>query len=119
MDDIMRWLREQIARDRAEAEKGVSDTAPSAVLAQCEAHTAILDEHAPRREHTVDGDLVCSTCVYTGWDEDPGGNRSRYRDHHDWPCQTVLAVALAYRHRPGFRNEWLPESHRGTLAPPG
>lgn len=69
---------------------------PRAVLAQCEAHTAILDAHTPMQLNSR-GDLACPTCV--DWDgvldfESPG--------YGYWPCRTVLGVALAYQHRPGY-----------------
>jgi hypothetical protein len=84
----------------------IAEHDPRTVLAQCDAHEAILNEHTPRVDR--DGDQVCTTCVYFGDDEDEGGNRFRYREHDDWPCSTVRALALAYQHRPGYREEWRP-----------
>lgn len=64
---------------------------PRAVLAQCEAHTAILDLHV--NESCPEADTPCDVCGE--WDE-------------DWPCDTLRATALAYQHNPGYREEWRP-----------
>jgi hypothetical protein len=56
---------------------------PRAVLAQCEAHTAILDSYDAEME---DGDYL--TLCGLG--------------------AAVDALTLAYRHRPGYRPEWRP-----------
>jgi hypothetical protein len=65
---------------------------PAAVLAQCEAHTAILDRCA---------ELLDLAGPYYG-DVD-------YRPACNLVEDTVLpGLALAYRHRPGYREEWRP-----------
>jgi hypothetical protein len=58
----------------------------------------VREEHQPREEvlyyqndEPVRG-TICSVCVYTGDDEDPAGNRFRYREHADWPCPTIQAL---------------------------
>lgn len=106
-DQLLPWLRTQIAEVEADAATRLHHRRLD-MLAQCEAHTALLDLHRPVRENDVDGDLVCPVCVYVGTDQDAGGSRFRYREHSDWPCATVLAVALAYQHNPGYQEAWRP-----------
>lgn len=70
---------------------------PAAVLAQCEAHTRILDEYETVREHwTIDklkGELDLDSGLVV-----------------DFARLTQMArfVALAYQHNPGYREEWRP-----------
>lgn len=132
MSDAMAWLRKQIAEDRrlaeavgdpetdgawyyseplgetvrSEAQQYIAcgpydgpvdeDAArhivrhdPRTVLAQCDAHTAILDRYERARE---------------------AGHQGRYTE---WELAQLEAfeaaveiVALAYRHHPGYREEW-------------
>jgi hypothetical protein len=81
---------------------------PDAVLAQCDAHTAILDAV----QRGLDGHP--GPCVNVLGD-DPA-NYSQYDScalHIEW-SETALKpfaarlVALAYRHNPGYREEWRP-----------
>lgn len=73
---------------------------PRAVLAQCSAYTAILDEHASREVSSMESSTfgqtytVCRRCT-AGW-----------MRQIVYPCPTVKAVALVYQHCPGFREEW-------------
>ena len=76
------------------------------VLAEVDATRRIIAEHAPTRDR--DGETVCSTCVFVGDDEDQGGNRFRYREHHAWPCDTVSLLALPYAGHADYREEWRP-----------
>lgn len=57
---------------------------PQAAIAECDAHTAILDLHFVRS----DGRDLCNE------DSDP------------YPCGTVRALGLAHQHRAGYREEW-------------
>ena len=57
---------------------------PQAAVAECDAHTAILDLHFVRSD---DRDL-CNE------DSDP------------YPCGTVRALGLAHQHRADYREEW-------------
>ncbi|ANZ35240.1 hypothetical protein BBK82_03280 [Lentzea guizhouensis] len=143
LDELVVWLREQIAEDRriaeescdgpwhvndagyAEAIYGADGTCvigggrwggeapvfdstedalhivrhdPRVVLAQCAAHEALLDEHWDVNE----GD--CATCVTGKWGYPTHGGSSPQR----YPCKTIRIVALAYQHRPGYREEWRP-----------
>ncbi|MFJ8966057.1 DUF6221 family protein [Lentzea sp. NPDC102401] len=77
---------------------------PRRALDDVEAKRELLRLHTPHENR--DGDIECPTCVYTGTDEDAGGNRFRYREHDEWPCQTVRAVALAYQRHEDYRAEW-------------
>ncbi|WP_033288267.1 DUF6221 family protein [Amycolatopsis jejuensis] len=79
---------------------------PARVLAEVDAKRRIIELHTPRKRH--DGDLECPTCVYTGEDEDAGGNRFRYVEHEDAPCETLLLLALPYAGHPDYREEWKP-----------
>ncbi|GAA3878088.1 hypothetical protein GCM10022243_48470 [Saccharothrix violaceirubra] len=84
MHDIARWLRDQISAD-------------ADVLAMCDAHAAILavhyvDEKDPASE--------CVGCLTTRWREPWAPNINE--------CPTLRALALAYQHRPGYREEWRP-----------
>lgn len=111
MDDLVVWLREQIAQKHdlyQLAAKRPRSNKPTlrGMLDEVEAYTAILDEHLPRTNS--DGEPECTTCVFFGTDEDEGGNRFRYREHDDWPCSTVRALALVFRHHDGYREEWKP-----------
>lgn len=59
---------------------------PRSAVAECDAHTAILDLHLL----DSGGTELCNDC------RDP------------YPCGTVRALGLAYQHRPGYREEWRP-----------
>ena len=126
INDLLTWLHEQITEDRAaalaaraewgdEVDNRDSDWeewklsgaledagwypkprgldrhwqlhSPRAVLAQCEAYEAILRLHSVRSC----GRGVCNECG----------------DPH--PCGTARALALTYKHRPGYlTQEWRP-----------
>lgn len=112
VDDLLPWLRAQIAAALELAErhdeyfKLDSDSwhtrscgygqgellmdcdceVPAAVLAQCEAHTAILD----RWEHVH---------------SEPGISGPDLLNLAD---EMLAALALAYQHCPGYREEWRP-----------
>lgn len=110
MDDLVQWLREQIAerlrmarehaRVLAEADRrtgpATNDQAiavaafmygynPKDEIAQCDAHTAILDRYEHERQR-FDSELLRLEAL-----ED-----------------AVRAAGLAYQHRPGYREEWRP-----------
>lgn len=91
MSDLTEWLRKQIERDRVEAAQGISDNSPSEVLAQCEAHTAILDRYERARDTGQRG-------LYTEWE----------RAQVEALEYAVEATGLVYQHRPGYRPEWRP-----------
>jgi hypothetical protein len=135
VDDLLPWLRAQIAETGRIAQAAKTNLAawapglppwesarylgkfasyfdtfvarldPDAALAQCEAHTAILDAH-PCMTDEDDGTQQCGVCVQPGgigcneWPEE-------WRTQ-PWPCPTVRALALAYQHCPGYREEWRP-----------
>lgn len=89
---------------------------PARALREVDAKRRILELHAPEKRRglwqkatqTYDVDVVCPTCVWTGDDEDAGGNRRRYREHAEAPCETLCLLALPYAARPGYREEWAP-----------
>ena len=80
---------------------------PQAALAQCEAHTAILAIHnvwaVVYPGDMVDIDPLDRHCVGCGFD---ALENERTPDVNN--CPTLRAVALAYRHSPGYRAEWKP-----------
>lgn len=91
MDELVAWLREQIAAKRREAEEwpdnlterwhNVPSVSIQGVLAECDAHTEILD-----------------LCTTTDWGD---GYTEAYRD-------VVRLLAVPYAGRPGYREEWRP-----------
>lgn len=66
---------------------------PAAVLAVVEAHRWLLELHRPLHEQDWHGNAVLGECIADG---DP------------WPCDTVRALASAYRHAPGWEEAWGP-----------
>jgi hypothetical protein len=68
---------------------------PSDVLARCEAHEKLLDLHAQSTEHGWE----CSLCGPEGQNIDC-----------TYPCDTIRVLALAFQHRPGYRQEWQPDA---------
>lgn len=74
---------------------------PRAAVAECEAHTAILDQHCT--PHTV----VDGFCVEEGGECTHAGE-SECAVCGIPDCATVRALGLAFQHRPGYRQEWRP-----------
>lgn len=122
-DDLVPWLRARIAEDRLRADLlaedfTVTDTAEDvidavyevaeqrAVLAMCDAYTAILDAV----QRGLDGHP--GECVNVVGD-DPA-DWTPYDScalHIGWakttlPPYAARLVSLAYQHCPGFREEW-------------
>lgn len=108
---LLVWLEERLATKEREARAGtirfdslieVGD--PEGDQALVEAHRQILAihslEHAYTREDVTSGSgpsrAICGMC------ED--GRQLAL----DWPCPTVRALASAYRHAPGWDEEWGP-----------
>ena len=78
---------------------------PSRVLREIDAKRQILRQHAPQQG---DDGPECSTCVYTGTDPDSGGNRFRYRMHAEWPCLTVILLAMPHNDHPDYPEDARP-----------
>lgn len=72
---------------------------PAAVLADIEAKRKIIDLH-----FEINAD--CTICVVPRWGYPVHGGCDPQR----WPCPTLLLLASAYAHRPGYRPEWSPEA---------
>lgn len=94
MDDLVQWLREQIATDVERwrpvlpgARLNGKATAREH-LARCEAHTALIN-----------------ACLIGVDPRDPAPFGSVRADLAD---DALWFLACAYRHRPGFRDEWRP-----------
>lgn len=101
MDDLIPWLRAQIDRDAQSAQAlphaighVESRWSPARLLAQCEAYTRILDEVVPRINEQDDR----IEREWGSYDEGP----------HDESELLIKLVASAYRHHPGYREEWRP-----------
>lgn len=117
------WLHRQILDQRATAEVFILRRNPSVgeaapfydererpglsraldIIADCDSKIAVLEEHAAEWESYLDGDGIdrssfeCKTCQPPGTSD-------------NWPCRTYLLVASAFRHKPGYKAEWAPES---------
>ena len=77
---------------------------PRDTIARCETELAILDEHAPDylSKYGSPGPPLCQRCLTARegyeelWEGDP------------YPCRTVRLLGSAYKHQPGYREEWVP-----------
>lgn len=108
-DDLVAWLRTKIAQDRdlyELAAKRPRSNKPilQSMLDRGEAYTAILDLHQP-------GERVgCCECAAESKriidDSDPYNIEAEY--YRPYPCRTLRMLALAYKHRAGYRLEWKP-----------
>jgi Family of unknown function (DUF6221) len=125
-DDLVAWLRPKVEADltgwrerethfRAvrEREGDYHYFEAREQVARLEAQLAILDEHYILWRHdtsetyeefsvvavgSADKDHGCVTCHYYGM----GGVKGYGY------CRTVRHLGAAYRHRPGYREEWKP-----------
>lgn len=135
MDDLVTWLRAQLDEDEEEARDfnfcewtadGDAVTAPAIagprdgtriigegmpfalaewvarhdparVLREVEAKRRILDLHRRgESDECVVCDVGAQSCGCLGWG--------------DYPCATLRLLALPHANRPGYRDEWAPES---------
>ena len=119
--ELVAWLRREIEGDlgRARHILDVRGAHPGPrhemhdAIADCEAKSAILDEHYILWRHdtneayedfsvvsigAANQDHGCVTCHYYG----QGGVKGYGY------CRTVRHLAAGYRHRPGYRPEWKP-----------
>lgn len=107
MNDLVTWLREQIAESEQEARADewnrphgpgcaiAADNLPAcdceywrAVLAQCEAHAFLVEDAAE----------LLALPVTTPYEQ----------GCHDVKRNNLKLIGFAYRHRPGYREEWQP-----------
>lgn len=113
--EMLAWLRAEIESDRAPwrlvlagARRNGKATARAA-LVQLESHDAILDLHSPMvalpgsayfndAHLTKEPMTLCRSC-------EP---EYQFRRTESWPCRTLYAVGRGFRHRVGFKSEWLP-----------
>lgn len=112
MHDLERWLKAQIKADRHGCDQwsgqgGTGRLYVQDLRAQVDAHSAILGEHRPTviRALAVDNEDIAECAVCADWDE---GISWAEGPKMPWPCTTVRMLALSYRHRHGYREEWLP-----------
>ena len=128
MDDLVRWLGEQLAKDERvaqacpgggrgwdadgiafyardlnpEAQAHIVEHDPARVLREIDAKRRII------AEHPVDG-WRCATCADPeDFDEDVDGDREWSRHGKYYPCPTLRLLALPYADRPGYREDWRP-----------
>lgn len=104
MIDMNEWLYAQIDADMTrwvpvltEGRRGDELTAREH-LARCEAHRLLLRSHYLVHNEECGG-LYCVGCGFN----EIGRPRTRRSVEY---CPVWRAVALAYRHRPGYRPEW-------------
>ena len=82
---------------------------PRDTIARCEAELAILEEHAS------DGDGRWPQCVRCA-DTHPARCEcgrlagEHWRGAYSYPCTTVRLLGSAYKHQPGYREEWAATS---------
>lgn len=113
MDDLVTWLRAQLAEDERAARAWlpfgnptdadrdhIARHDPVRMLADVDAKRRILDLHAPVNGYDPNGP-VCSTCGEPG---NLGDETAVVR----WPCPTVRLVVLPYADRAGYQAEWRP-----------
>lgn len=119
MNDLARWLLDQIDEDENEARRAIERTTtsrrmirgemvavkiepprwrtaawpPERVLAECEAKRRIVDLHRPEEFADAPGEFCCGHCQRTAG---------------IYPCQTVRLLFLPYVDRPGYREAWAP-----------
>ena len=130
VDDFTAWLRQRIqarlALARGTIEPGnnwhstwaMGDSAitrlmeandPRDTIARCEAELAILEEHAS------EGDGRWPECVRCA-DTHPARCEcgrlagEHWRGAYSYPCATVRLLGSAYKHQPGYREEWAATS---------
>jgi hypothetical protein len=133
LGDVVPWLREQIAAVAADARGGrfsrphssqcgiAADVCPECdceywkdVLAQCDAHTALLEayENAEARRARLTEAFTRNLRKIA--ELDPAEERRRYSEVStangvvSGYGMAVLLAASCYRHRAGYRAEWRP-----------
>ena len=80
---------------------------PRDTIARCETELAIL------AEHSSDGDdrwPACARCTSTHPARCECGklDGEHWRAACAWPCATARLLGSAYKHQPGYREEWAP-----------
>jgi hypothetical protein len=87
---------------------------PAAALAQCEAHEALLDAYENAEARRVRLTEAFTRNLRKIAELDPAEERRRYSEVSTANGvatgygMSVLLAASAYRHRPGYREEWRP-----------
>jgi len=91
------WVRAQINAHAADAATRLYNRRRE-MLAQCEAYEKLLRPH--NIVYDEEFGFYCNGCGI-------GIERPRARDDLD-RCEVWRGVALAFQHRPGYREEWRP-----------
>lgn len=114
MEDLIQWLREQVAIDRERADDlpNVLDSLPDGVPCWLDVHGRPVIE--PRLELLARCEAQDAVLGLWGIAQDvlavsqgtilAGGAKVRVGAYE----KAVRGTALAYRHRPGYREEWRP-----------
>lgn len=113
MDDLVRWLGEQLDEDEADVRRGYLKAEPlpdydgwdksttaglppvvaARVLREIDAKRQLVEQHRP----VGYGDVCLSYC------------RTRTPSQPQaWPCLTLRLLALPYADRPGYQESWRP-----------
>jgi hypothetical protein len=96
LDSVRYAVASEVAHGTAEH---IALNDPDAVLAQCEAHEKLLRPH--NIVHDDEHGFFCNGCGYSVLE------LPRTRHSLDY-CPMWRGVALAFQHRPGYREEWRP-----------
>lgn len=132
-DDLVTWLRAQIAAAREQADTRHTLTCnlvlgaitgnhgdkcdcpvPASVLAQCQAHAALLDAYENAEARRIRLTEAFTRNLRTIAELDPHEERKRYSEvskANGVATGYGMAVRLAascYQHNPGYHEEWRP-----------
>jgi hypothetical protein len=121
-EDLATWLPEQIAEDELLARDGQSacahldlchdggsdyfeafgfDKGPERVLAECDAKRRIVERH-----RHFDFAYVGDTGGMSEYATQPTCDYC----HQPWPCPDLRDAGASYVGRPGYRDEWRPDT---------
>ena len=80
---------------------------PRDTIARCEAELAILDEHVSD-EHERWPECIRCAYIHPAKCECGKLDGEHWRAPCPYPCNTVRLLGSAYKHQPGYREEWAP-----------
>ena len=109
MHDLAQWLRDQIAATESYA-NGLPEEHRRILLDHCQANAALLDAFLGQGHHVNHGDPR-ATCAAATRERDGGITSREFTPDHcdcgrdDAVMHNLGLLALAYRHRPGYRQE--------------
>lgn len=109
LDDLVLWTHAQVDV----SEQAARDAEQRAALLQCAAHRRVIERHRPLMDHGRFSEDWPNECPAPGVCEHDAGPRICWTcrdytgEHEPAPCPELLDVVACYRHRAGFRPEWL------------